>query len=361
MSSHALNQALASDSSGARVNLLGLDRAELETAATACGEQRYRGRQLFSGIYSARLEDLGSFTSLPKAFRDRLAERLKIAYPAIRERRVSRDGAVLYLMEFEDGECVESVFMPEERRLTLCISSQAGCAVDCRFCFTALMGLRRNLSAAEIAGQVLAILRDQGTARGGRLNVVFMGMGEPLLNLEPVMKSVRIMCDAEGLAILPRRITVSTSGVIPRIHDFGRQEQRPKLAISLNATTNEQRNAIMPINRKYPLEDLMETCRQFPLRPRERLTFEYVLLGGFNDSPEDAGRLVRLLRGIKAKVNLIPFNSGPGLSFEAPPFERVVDFRETLVAQGVDAFIRISRGQDVRAACGQLRLEHPRA
>lgn len=341
----------------ARSNLIGLERTELETVAASLADRSFRGRQIFSGLHAGRLRDITSLTVLPKAFRDRLAERFDIAYPAIYERRISRDESVLYLMELADGERVESVYMPEKRRVTLCISSQAGCAVDCSFCFTALMGLRRNLTASEIVGQVLAIASDQSIARGTRLNIVFMGMGEPLLNLGPVLKSVRILNEAEGLAIPLRRITVSTSGVIPRILDLGQEKLRPKLAVSLNASTDEQRSSIMPLNRKYPLEALLAACREYPLRPREKLTFEYVMLGGFNDSPEDAHRLTRMLRGMRAKLNLIPYNTGPDLAFHTTPFEQVIEFREILAGRGVDAFIRISRGKDVRAACGQLMLE----
>lgn len=345
------------DAPASRVNLIGLEPAELESLATSFDERSFRGRQIFSGLHARRLRDVTSFTILPKPLRNRLAERFDIAYPAICERRISRDGAVLYLFELVDGERVESVYMPERRRVTLCISSQAGCAVDCRFCFTALMGLRRNLAAAEIVGQVLAILCDQRVARETRLNIVFMGMGEPLLNLEPVLKSVRILNEPEGLAIPLRRITVSTSGVIPRILELAQQKLRPKLAVSLNASTDEQRSVIMPLNRKYPLDALLAACREYPLRPREALTFEYVMLGGFNDSAEDARRLTKLLQGMRAKLNLIPYNAGPDLSFRTTPFERVTEFREILARRGVDAFIRISRGQDVRAACGQLMLE----
>ncbi|MGH9402452.1 MAG: 23S rRNA (adenine(2503)-C(2))-methyltransferase RlmN [Terriglobia bacterium] len=339
------------------MNLFGLNRAELEELALACGEPRYRGRQLFHGIYGLRREATGSLTDLSKQFRQRLAERFHIALPAVREKFSSHDRAVRYLLELADGQAVESVFMPERDRVTLCISSQAGCAVDCRFCFTALMGLKRNLTAGEIAGQVYAITRDQALRPGARLNVVFMGMGEPLLNFEQVMKAVRLLADQDGMAVPARRMTVSTSGIIPRMRDLGSEPVRPKLAISLNASGNEQRTALMPLNLKYPLDALMEACRAYPLRPRERLTFEYVLLDGVNDTEDDAQRLAGLLRGIRAKVNLIPYNSGSGLPFRPPDFGRVLAFRDVLTRREVDAFIRISRGQDVRAACGQLMLE----
>lgn len=340
-----------------KTNLLGLDRKEMEAAATELGEPRYRGGQLFQGLYALRFRSIQSFTNLPKTFRERLAGRAGIAYPEIAERRVSSDGAVRFLLRFADGQGVESVFMPEKSRATICISSQAGCAVDCRFCFTALMGLKRNLDTDEILGQVLAIAEDQQLSQQTRLNIVFMGMGEPLLNLGPVLKSCTIMSDADGCAIPLRRITISTSGVIPRIKELAGYAARPKLAVSLNASTNEQRTKLMPLNRKYPLEALIEACREYPLRPREKLTFEYVMLDSVNDSLSDAARVAALLRGLKAKVNLIPYNSGSGLPYRASPFARVEEFREALGRAGVDAFIRISRGQDVEAACGQLMVQ----
>lgn len=343
------------------MNLFGLDRAELENIALACGEPRYRGRQLFHGIYGLRRTHAESLTDLSKSFRQQLAQRFRITLPQIQERFCSRDRAVRYLFDLEDGQAVESVFIPERARTTLCISSQAGCAVDCRFCFTALMGLKRNLTAGEIAGQVYAVLGDQAVRQGARLNVVFMGMGEPLLNFDQVMKAVRLLADPGGLALPARRITLSTSGIIPRIRDLASEPVRPKLAVSLNASTNEQRASLMPLNRKYPLEELIETCRNYPLRPRERLTFEYVLLGGVNDSDDDARRVAEMVSGMRAKINLIPYNSGSGLPYSAPNFSRVLAFRELLAGRQVDAFIRISRGQDVRAACGQLALETPAA
>lgn len=344
----------------ARQNLFGLDREELEHLAVDSGEPRYRGRQIFSAIYGKREQELARVTELSRSLRASLSSRFHIGYPEIREKFLSRDGSVRYLLAFSDGESVESVFMPEERRTTLCISSQAGCAVDCRFCFTALMGLRRNLTAGEILGQVYSMLEDRRLGKGVRLNVVFMGMGEPLLNYAAVMKAARIIADPDGFAIPPRRITVSTSGIVPRIRDFGREPVRPKLAISLNASTDEQREALMPLNRKYPLAELLSACREFPLRPRERLTFEYVLLKDVNDSEADAGRVAALLRGLRAKVNLIPYNSGAALLYHTPALDRVLAFQEVLIARRVPAFIRISRGQDVRAACGQLRVESAR-
>ncbi len=338
-------------------NLFGLAREELERLAEECGEPRYRGRQLFSAIYGKRERDFTRLTGLSRSLRALLSSRFYIGYPEVREKLRSRDGSIRYLLALADGESVESVFMPEERRTTLCISTQVGCAVDCRFCFTALMGLRRNIATGEILGQVYSMLADRGVEKSTRLNVVFMGMGEPLLNYAAVMKASRIMADPAGLAIPARRITVSTSGVVPRIRDLGREPARPKLAVSLNASSDEQREALMPLNRKYPLLELLSACREFPLGPRERLTFEYVLLKDINDSEADARRVASLLSGIRAKVNLIPYNSGGALPYRTPALDRVLAFQSVLAARRVPTFIRISRGQDVRAACGQLRVE----
>lgn len=338
-------------------NLIGLDAGELEQLALAAAEPRYRGRQLYRGIYRRRAAGLAALTDLSLGFRRQLAERYDIAYPEIRQRVISRDGSIRYVLGLDDGQQVESVYMPDEKRVTLCISSQAGCAVDCQFCFTALMGLRRNLTAGEIVGQALAILADRAIPPQSRLNVVLMGMGEPLLNYAPVMKAVRLLADDEGAAIPARRITLSTAGIVPRIYDLGREPVRPKLAVSLNGSTDEQRQALMPLNRKYPLRDLLAACRHYPLRPRERVTFEYVMLNGVNDADADAERVGALVRGINCRINLIPYNSGARLAYRASPLDRVLAFQDILHRHGAPAFIRISRGQDIQAACGQLLVE----
>ncbi len=342
---------------GLSTNLLGLSRIELEQFAVACGQPRYRGTQIFRGIYARREPSFTALSDLDREFREFLSSRYSVIYPETKSKFVSGDGAVRYLLGLADGQAIEAVYMPEQHRATLCLSSQAGCAFDCRFCFTGLLGLKRNLTAGEIIGQVLALLRDQGISRKARINVVFMGMGEPLLNLGAVMKAVEILADPGGVGIPLRRITVSTSGVVPRILDLAREPMRPKLAVSLNASTEEQRTALMPLNRKYPLSDLLRVCRAYPLRPRERLTFEYVLLDGINDSDRDAVRVAALLQGIRSKVNLIPYNPGSELPYRPSPLERVLAFQQVLMDRNVPAFIRISRGQDIRAACGQLTLE----
>jgi 23S rRNA (adenine2503-C2)-methyltransferase len=271
------------------------------------------------------------------------------------------DGTRRYLLKLGDGREIETVFMPEERRDTICLSCQVGCAVGCRFCMTAQLGVKRNMTAGEIISQILIVLNEvygAGVEVPHGTNLVFMGMGESFLNYQEVMKSIRILADQKGLAINPRRVTVSTSGIVPRINDFAGEPVRPHLAISLSATTEEQRTGLMPINHKYPLRELMEACRKYPLAERERLTFEYVLLDTINDTDEDARRLVRLLNGIRAKVNLIPHNPAPELPYRASSMERILAFQGILVEKGVPAFIRRPRGQEISAACGQLAARH---
>lgn len=337
-------------------NLLGLTRSELEQFAVECGQARFRGRQIYQGIYVRRERDFAALTNLDAKFREHLSDHYAVRYPTIEREFRSRDGSIRYLLGLEDGEEIEAVYMPEEDRTTLCISSQVGCAADCRFCFTGLLGVKRNLTAGEIVGQVLALAAAQHIPRRARLNVVYMGMGEPLLNYGPVMKAAEILADSAGMALALRRICISTAGIVPRIDDLAREPVRPRLAVSLNASSEEQRTAIMPINRKYPLRELMRACREYPLRPRERLTFEYVLLAGVNDADADAARVADLLRGIAGKINLIPYNAGPELPYRAPRLERVLAFQQVLAERRVPAFIRVSRGQDIMGACGQLRL-----
>jgi 23S rRNA (adenine2503-C2)-methyltransferase len=338
-------------------NLVGLDRQELERLAQLLGKAPYRGRQLYHALYRRQERGLATLTDLDRDFRGALAAHHNVAYPDVQGEFISKDGSARYLLRLQDNTSIETVYMPEEERVTLCLSSQAGCAVDCRFCFTALLGLQRNLSAGEILGQVLAVAKAREIRPGSRLNLVFMGMGEPLLNLGQVMKAIRILADPRGFGIPLRRITISTSGIVPRMCELARDPRRPKLAVSLNASTEQQRTELMPINRKYPLREVLRACRAYPLRPRELLTFEYVLLGGFNDTDADALRVGELLRGMRAKVNLIPYNPGSELPYRPSPLERVLAFQQLLEARKIPAYIRISRGQDIGAACGQLRLE----
>jgi len=364
--------------------LLGLPIQELTEILARCGQPAYRARQLFDALYRQRLSSLAEITTLPVSLRQRLAdEGYSLGLPEVEQRFVSTDGTVRYLLRFADGQSVETVWMPEgdgaedgdevaspveaappasqsvapppiSRRATICLSSQAGCAVNCRFCMTALLGLQRNLTAGEIVGQVLVVLNDHQVEIGrDRVNLVFMGQGEPFLNYDNFTAAVRLLVSGVGLS--ESRMTVSTSGIVPRIADFGREAIRPNLAISLNASNDVTREQVMPINRKWPLADLMKAARAFPLRQRERLTFEYVLLDGVNDSVENAREVTVLLRGLRAKVNLIALNPGPEIAYRTPPPERVALFQQTLMRAGIPAFLRRPRGLDIYAACGQLK------
>ena len=360
------------------ISLLGLDRAECAELIEQSGEPAYRAQQLLDAVYRQRVGSLEAVSTLPVEFRRRLSQQgVSVGMPAIDKKFVSQDGTVRYLISFADGESVETVWMPEGDggeagdgteagdaaaanatrgwdRATICISSQVGCAVDCQFCLTALLGVKRNLSAGEIVGQVLAVLNDQKVnPPQPRINLVFMGMGEPFLNYDNFIKAVRLLVQEVGVA--ESRMTVSTAGIVPRIHDFGREAIRPKLAISLNASNDALRERVMPLNKKWNLDKLLSAAREFPLRHRERITFEYVLLGAVNDSREHAAEVVELLRGLEAKVNLIALNPGPGIDFETPAEERVKTFQAVLVKAGIPTFVRRPRGRDIYAACGQLK------
>jgi len=338
-------------------NLLGKSGKELREFLQTLGEPAYRGAQVYHALYAERRSDFRAMTNLPAALRERLSHEGAIALPQIVRRYVSSDGTVRYVLSISEAKpaSIETVFMPEENRQTICVSTQAGCAVDCRFCLTATLGLVRNLTAGEIVGQVLVALEDNRAALRPQTNIVLMGQGEPLLNYDPVMAALRILLDPDAIAISPKHATLSTSGIVPGIERMAGEKLRPKLAISLNASSDVQRDEIMPINRKYPLAQLLEACRKYPLRPWEHLTFEYVLLGGFNDSQQDARRVARLLASLRAKVNLIPWNPGD-LPYQKPDQRRVAEFRQVLTDKNVPAFVRDSRGQDVMAACGQLAL-----
>jgi 23S rRNA (adenine2503-C2)-methyltransferase len=319
------------------------------------GHPNYRARQIYYAIYRKQVAEFTEISTIPQALKNELDTNFEIGLPSAEQRFDSVDGTRRYLLRMEDNRTVETVLMPEEKRDTVCISSQVGCPVDCRFCLTALMGLERNLTAGEIVGQVLFVAREHRLdATSAKMNVVMMGMGEPLLNLNNVLKATRILTDPTGIAMSPKRITLSTSGIIPQIEEMGKAEIRPKLAISLNASTEEQRRELMPITKKYHLSDLMEACRVYPLRAWEKLTFEYVLLKGVNDTDADARRVVRLVSKLNCKVNLIALNPGPGIQFETPELERVESFQE-IVKRAVPCFLRKPRGRDIYAACGQLK------
>ena len=330
---------------------------ELSDLREALGPERpgYRAKQIYEALYRGQAAEFVQISTLPAAMRADLAARHTVGLPEIVRVYQSTDGTRRYLLRLDDGNTVETVLMPEGERDTICISSQVGCPVDCKFCMTALLGLERNLTAGEIVGQVLLIARENRLRQdGGRLNVVMMGQGEPLLNLENVTKATRILLDPAGFGLSPRRITLSTAGIVPKIDELGREPVRPKLAISLNASTEESRRQLMPITRKYHLKDLMEACRRYPLRPWEKLTFEYVLLKNVNDSDADARRVVRLLARLNCKVNLIALNPGPEIPYETPAAERVASFQQ-IVRRAVPCFVRKPRGLDIYAACGQLK------
>jgi 23S rRNA (adenine2503-C2)-methyltransferase len=343
--------------------VLGKSIQELLELFAAIGERPFRAAQLYHALYVERLFDFAAMTNLPASLRERLGREARITLPRILRRFPSADGSIRYLFSIGDPlgganskpAQIEAVFMPREGRQTICISTQAGCAVDCHFCLTAQLGLIRNLTPGEIVGQVLVALEENRENLAPQTNVVLMGQGEPLLNYDATMAAVRILLDPKGVALAPRHVTLSTSGIVPGIARLAQEKIRPSLAISLNASSDEQRDALMPINRKYPLAVLLEACRKYPLRPREYFTFEYVLLGGVNDSPEDARRVARLIAHIRAKVNLIPWNPG-SLPYRPPTPESIEEFQTILVDKGVPTFIRYSRGQDVFAACGQLAL-----
>ncbi len=341
------------------VQLLGKSVDELRQLMVSLSEPAYRGAQIYHALYAERRFDIAAMSNLPAGLRARLQNEVRIRLPHILRRYQSADRSVRYLLGLENGSgvrtSIETVFMPDTNRQTICISTQAGCPVNCHFCLTAQLGLIRNLTAGEIVGQVLVALDDNRAKLLPQTNVVLMGQGEPLLNYEPVMAALRLLLDPDGVGLSPKHVTLSTSGIVPGIYRFAREEVRPKLAVSLNASCDEQRNAIMPINRKYPLAVLMDACRRYPLRKWERLTFEYVLLGGFNDSPEDARRVVRLMANVGAKVNLIPWNPGE-LPYRVPTPESTEEFRRILSEKGLPTFVRYSRGQDIMAACGQLAL-----
>jgi 23S rRNA (adenine2503-C2)-methyltransferase len=366
----------------------GMNAEELRECMVSLGEPKWRGRQLAEALYHQRIVDVEGITTLPRALRQKLAnEGWGVGRPRIAQIFTSVDGTERYLVQGQapDGLTVETVWMPEGDggeagdgtddsgsvkadsssssgrgwdRATICVSSQVGCAVNCQFCLTAKLGLQRNLAAGEIAGQVVAVLDRQGVEVGkDRVNLVFMGMGEPFLNYDNFMAAVRLLVEEVGLS--PQRMTVSTSGIVPGIERFAEEppEVRPKLAISLNAPNDLIRSKVMPINRKWPIEAVVDAARAVRLRTRERITFEYVLLGGVTDQPEHAAEVARLVRrtGLPAKVNLIAWNPGPGIAYSMPQPDAVETFRRTLAAEGVPVYLRRPRGRDIYAACGQLK------
>jgi 23S rRNA (adenine2503-C2)-methyltransferase len=339
-------------------NLVGLLPSELEDLAVELGASRYRGRQLATWIYRKNVVELESMTDLPKDFKAALSERAVTTLPDVERVTPSRDGSRKLVLRLSDGGRVSAVLMPDEERITLCLSTQVGCGYGCAFCLTGTMGLGRNLTAGEIIGQTMVANRMLEERRV--THMVFMGMGEPLANYEAVVTSLRIFTDAKlGLGYSPRRITVSTVGLVKGIERLGRENLKVNLAISLHAADDETRGRLMPVNRSWNLDALMAAVRKYPLGPRQRVFFEYVLLDGVNDSLDDAARLARLLRGVRAKVNLIPFNDWEGAGFNRPPIARILAFQSLLLDTGITTTVRWSKGEDIGAACGQLRESVP--
>ena len=341
--------------------LTGLSQPEMISFVETLGEPSYRGRQLFAALQHRRLRSFDEMTDLPKELRARLNEVARPATLKVESQYLSSDGTRRYLMKTHDGLPVETVFIPEERRDTICFSSQSGCPLQCTFCLTAQLGLLRSLTAGEIVEQIVIALNDAygtGVKPPRGTNLVAMGAGEPLLNLESLLKALRVMADPQGLHIVPNRVTVSTAGVVPRILELANTSDRPHLAISLAAPTDELRNELMPINKRWPLEELLSACKVFErsLKPGERLTFEYVMLDGVNDSDEQARQLANLLNrhDVRAKVNLIPHNPAEPLPYQPSAAEAVERFKTILESKGIHTYVRRPRGRDIFAACGQL-------
>ncbi|MSO55735.1 MAG: 23S rRNA (adenine(2503)-C(2))-methyltransferase RlmN [Acidobacteria bacterium] len=339
-----------------RSDLSEMDLAQLEAALETRGHPRYHARQLYAWIYRKGVTDFAQMTDLSRPLRADLAEHFRISTPAVVQKETSTDGTTKFLLSLEDARRIESVFIPDTPSQTFCISTQVGCAMKCGFCLTGKMGLLRNLTAGEIAGQV-RVLADQLGLRTTRFNIVLMGMGEPLHNYDNTMKALRMLNDEHGLAVSPKRVTLSTVGVLPALEQLATEPLMPNLAISLHATTDDQRDTLVPVNRKYGLQDILDAARKFPLKRRNRITFEYVLLDGVNDTPEDARRLSRMLGNIRCKVNLIPLNEAAGIPYQRPSDARVNKFATLLATARITVSVRKSRGRDIRAACGQLIVE----
>ncbi len=336
-------------------NLYGRSLPELREILGPLTDKPFHARQLYLWIHGRGERDFSRMSNLPRPLREALAGRYRVLVPEAEARRKSRDGTVKYLLRLEDGRAVEAVYIPEAKRITFCISSQIGCPLACSFCLTGKMGLVRNLTPGEIAGQV-AVLAAEHRLSANEYNLVFMGMGEPLNNYENVLAAFRILTGPEGFGISPKRITLSTAGVVPGLRRLAAENPRPRIAVSLSATTDALRDELMPVNRAYPLAVLFETLRAIPLADRERITFEYVLLRDINDSPEDAVRLASLAGRMPVKVNLIPYNEASVKGYAATRLEEARAFRDLLLARGIGASVRRRRGADISAACGQLAI-----
>jgi 23S rRNA (adenine2503-C2)-methyltransferase len=343
-----------------RTDAAGMALEELEQALQRLGSARFHARQVFQWIHRRGVTDFAVMTDLSRELRATLEAHFRIDTPEVLRKERSTDGTTKLLLRLSDGRQIEAVYIPDTPAHTFCLSTQVGCAMRCAFCLTGKMGIDRNLRAGEIVGQVRVLARELGML-DARFNIVLMGMGEPLHNYDETMKALYILADEHGLNVSPRRVTLSTVGVLPALERLATEPLMPNLAISLHSTTEDQRDMLVPINRKYGLQELLDACRRFPLKRRERITFEYVMLKDVNDTPDDARRLVKLLNGIKAKVNLLPLNEAAGIPFERPSDTRVNAFARVLSERGVTVSVRKSRGRDIRAACGQLITESSRA
>lgn len=342
-----------------RTDIAETELHELELALEHRGHARFHARQIFQWVHKRGVTDFTLMSDLGRDLRAQLAAEFSITTPQVERTERSSDGTTKFLLRLADGKHIESVYIPDTPAQTFCISTQVGCAMRCVFCLTGKMGIDRNLTAGEIAGQVRVLARELGML-DTRFNIVLMGMGEPLHNYEATMKALRMLADDHGFGMSARRMTLSTVGVLPALERLATEPLMPNLAISLHSTTEDQRDMLVPINRKYGLKELLDACRRFPLKRRERITFEYVMLQDVNDTPEDARRLVRLLHGIRGKVNLLPLNEAAGIPFQRPSDDRVNRFARILSEHGVTVSVRKSRGRDIRAACGQLITESSR-
>ena len=345
--------------SAEKPDLADLERPALEAALEARGHQRFHARQIFRWIYRHGTTDIAAMTDLSRELRATLTSEFTLTTPALAQREISVDGTEKFLLRLADGRHIESVFIPDTPAMTFCISTQVGCAMACAFCLTGKMGLVRNLRAGEIAGQV-RVLADALGMRDKTFNIVLMGMGEPLHNYDETMRALRILADEHGFGLSARRITLSSVGLLPALERLAKEAVMPNLAISLHAPTDLQRGELVPINKKYGVADIINACKRFPLNRRSRITFEYVLLAGVNDSPQDAKKLAKLVAGVKSKVNIIPLNAAAGIPFERPSDAVIDRFAKIISDHGVNVSVRKSRGRDIRAACGQLIVEGPK-
>ncbi|MEW5806707.1 MAG: 23S rRNA (adenine(2503)-C(2))-methyltransferase RlmN [Acidobacteriota bacterium] len=336
-----------------RENLFGLTLEELEERIVEWDLEKYRARQIYHWAFAGKVGSFGEMTSIPAKLRRKLSEKLSLSLPHIEKSYLSKDGTEKFLLRLHDGKSIESVLIPEKKRITICVSSQIGCPLNCTFCLTGKMGFKRNLETEEITAQIILLLSKRAFPKK-KINVVMMGMGEPFLNYDNVTKFISIVTNPEGMGLSRKRLTLSTAGLPHEIDELSLENVKPKLSISLNATTNATRSRLMPINKKHNIESILKSCRNYFIRTSDRITFEYILIEGINDNIEDVRRLVKLLHGIPSKVNIIPLNESKRILFKKPPHEKIKKFRESLVERGIDAMIRKSRGDDIQAACGQL-------